>query len=322
MNRKVTVVGGAGNVGATVARGVADKQLADVVVIDIADQKAAGVALDMLEACPIYGSDARVMGTGDYADTANSENAIARKHEVLDLMFQHRESIRRIVDLTPQMVAGAEQETLSYRPTAFTINAPHFVFYVQDVVTKMCHKGLFELPDIDCEKAVSTAGLRITTSLDLNLQHTAEQTVEQTVAANEEQYGGHNGALVAIRPATGEILAMVGSVDYNNKAIDGQVNVATSERQPGSSFKPITYATAFKQGWSPGTVNAMAHLPSGDNPHAVPSPRRMAGDPSVLRRYTACPLPPPSLVSSNNTSVPSGERSRMSDQSSHPRLRC
>src|SRR5262249_41650418 len=73
MNRKVTVVGGAGNVGATVARGVAEKQLADVVVIDIADQKAAGVALDMLEACPIYGSDSRVLGTGDYADSANSE---------------------------------------------------------------------------------------------------------------------------------------------------------------------------------------------------------------------------------------------------------
>ena len=73
MNRKVTVVGGAGNVGATVARGVAEKQLADVVVIDIADQKAAGVALDILEACPVYGSDARVMGTGDYAESANSD---------------------------------------------------------------------------------------------------------------------------------------------------------------------------------------------------------------------------------------------------------
>src|SRR5438046_1572934 len=73
MNRKVTVVGGAGNVGATVARGIADKQLADVVVVDIADKKAAGVALDMLEACPIYGSDARVLGTGDYAETAGSE---------------------------------------------------------------------------------------------------------------------------------------------------------------------------------------------------------------------------------------------------------
>src|SRR6266550_734705 len=73
MNRKVTVVGGAGNVGATVARGVADKQLADVVVIDIADQKAAGIALDMLQACPVWGSDSRVMGSGDYADSANSD---------------------------------------------------------------------------------------------------------------------------------------------------------------------------------------------------------------------------------------------------------
>src|ERR671929_1846780 len=73
MNRKVTVVGGAGNVGATVARGVAERELADVVVIDIADQKAAGIALDMLEACPIYGSDARVLGTGDYAESANSD---------------------------------------------------------------------------------------------------------------------------------------------------------------------------------------------------------------------------------------------------------
>src|SRR5438552_12799706 len=73
MNRKVTVVGGAGNVGATVARGIADKQLADDVVIDIADKKAAGVALDMFEACPVWGSDARVIGTGDYAESANSE---------------------------------------------------------------------------------------------------------------------------------------------------------------------------------------------------------------------------------------------------------
>src|SRR5947208_1721631 len=73
MNRKVTVVGGAGNVGATVARGIAEKQLADVVVVDIANQKAAGVALDLLEACPIWGSDARVLGTGDYAESANSD---------------------------------------------------------------------------------------------------------------------------------------------------------------------------------------------------------------------------------------------------------
>jgi malate dehydrogenase len=73
MNRKISVVGGAGNVGSTVARCIADRELADVVIVDIADQKAAGVALDMLESCPITGSDSRVIGGADYSQTANSD---------------------------------------------------------------------------------------------------------------------------------------------------------------------------------------------------------------------------------------------------------
>src|SRR5258706_5259826 len=73
MNRKVTVVGGAGNVGATAARSIAEKELADVVIIDIADQKAAGVALDILETCPILGSDSLLVGGSDYAQSANSD---------------------------------------------------------------------------------------------------------------------------------------------------------------------------------------------------------------------------------------------------------
>ena len=73
MKRKVTVVGGAGNVGATVARAIAEKELADVVVIDIADQKAAGVALDMYETCPILGSDSRVIGGNDWGAAAGSD---------------------------------------------------------------------------------------------------------------------------------------------------------------------------------------------------------------------------------------------------------
>jgi malate dehydrogenase len=73
MNRKVTVVGGAGNVGATVARAIAVKELADVVIIDIAADKAAGIALDIYEACPIDGSDTRVVGTADYAASADSD---------------------------------------------------------------------------------------------------------------------------------------------------------------------------------------------------------------------------------------------------------
>src|SRR5579864_7600590 len=73
MNRKVTVVGGAGNVGATVARAIAVKELADVVIVDIAAEKAAGIALDIFQACPIDGSDARLLGTSDYAHSANSD---------------------------------------------------------------------------------------------------------------------------------------------------------------------------------------------------------------------------------------------------------
>ncbi len=73
MNRKVTVVGGAGNVGATVARSLAARELADVVVVDIAAEKAQGIALDIFQSCPIEGSDARLIGTGDYAATAGSD---------------------------------------------------------------------------------------------------------------------------------------------------------------------------------------------------------------------------------------------------------
>src|SRR4030095_4405784 len=73
MNRKVTVVGGAGNVGATVARCIADKELADVVVVYIAVVRAPGVPLDMLESCPIPGSDSRLIGGSDYSQTANSD---------------------------------------------------------------------------------------------------------------------------------------------------------------------------------------------------------------------------------------------------------
>ena len=73
MNRKVTVVGGAGNVGATVARSIANRELADVVIIDIADTKAQGIALDILQACPVEGSDTRVVGGSDYALSAGSD---------------------------------------------------------------------------------------------------------------------------------------------------------------------------------------------------------------------------------------------------------
>ena len=119
MNRKVTVVGGAGNVGATVARAVADKELADVVIIDIADQKARGIALDMYEACPIEQSDSRIIGAGaddaGWKETANSDvvvitSGVPRKpgmsrDDLLNVNFKIMQSVtEKIVKYAPDAI--------------------------------------------------------------------------------------------------------------------------------------------------------------------------------------------------------------------------
>src|SRR5213075_591150 len=108
MNRKVTVVGGAGNVGATVARAIAVKEVADVVIIDIAGEKAQGIALDIFEACPIDGSDTRLVGTTDYAATANSDvvvitSGVPRKpgmsrDDLLQVNYKIMQSVTEQVD--------------------------------------------------------------------------------------------------------------------------------------------------------------------------------------------------------------------------------
>src|SRR3979490_1199093 len=117
MNRKGAVVGGAGNVGATVARGVADKQLADVVVIDIADKKAAGLALDILEACPVYGSDARVMGSGDYADSANSDIVVVTSGGPRTPGMSRRD----LLDANYKIMQQVTEQVVKYSPNCIII---------------------------------------------------------------------------------------------------------------------------------------------------------------------------------------------------------
>lgn len=119
------------------------------------------------------------------------------------------------------------------------IQAPHFVFYVRELLAERYG-----------EKFVEQGGLRVTTSLDLELQEKVQTIVAQEVEKVKSLKVG-NGAAVVMDPATGEILAMVGSRDYFAKDYDGQVNVALSLRQPGSALKPFTYATAFKAGYTP-----------------------------------------------------------------------
>jgi len=121
------------------------------------------------------------------------------------------------------------------------LTAPHYALYVLDQIKQ-------EFNTSGDPYAIWRQGLTVYTTLDVDLQRYAESVAREQVAKLiAEGKNGHNAAVVAIKNDTGEILAMVGSLDYNNDEIDGQVNVATSDRQPGSSFKPFVYLTAIEQ---------------------------------------------------------------------------
>ncbi len=122
------------------------------------------------------------------------------------------------------------------------IDAPHFVFYVREQLEKMYG-----------EDVLRRGGLRIYTTLDYDMQGRAEDDVS-AYAEKLPGFGASNAAMVAIEPSSGEIKVMVGSVDYFDKENDGEVNVTTSLRQPGSSFKPIVYAAGFDKGYQPETL--------------------------------------------------------------------
>lgn len=145
--------------------------------------------------------------------------------------------------ITEDQMNAAKNEQVAFSKINTGIKAPHFVMYVQELLAQQYG-----------EKTLEEGGLKVVTTLDWNLQQIAEKAVADGVAKNEKTYKADNASLVAIDPKTGQILAMVGSRDYFDDAHDGQVNVALRERQPGSSFKPYVYATAFKEGMSPATM--------------------------------------------------------------------
>ncbi len=138
---------------------------------------------------------------------------------------------------------AAKQEKIEFKNSIGDIKAPHFVFYVKELLTEKYG-----------ERLVEEGGLKVYTTLDMTKQTAAEEAIANQAEINEEKWGANNAALVAIDPKTGEILAMVGSKDFFNKDIDGQVNVALRPRQPGSSFKPIVYTAAWEKGYYPETL--------------------------------------------------------------------
>lgn len=165
----------------------------------------------------------------------------ARKNTVLSLMRQQGY-------INTEQQKQAQAEVINFAEITNGIKAPHFVLWVEDYLANKYG-----------EKTLEEGGLQVYTTLDIRLQQIAEKAVLDNVAKESKKYNVGNAALVAIDPKTGQILAMVGSKDYfgkpepagcvpgKNCTFEPNVNVALSQRQPGSSFKPYVYGTAFKK---------------------------------------------------------------------------
>ncbi|MGW8319169.1 MAG: PBP1A family penicillin-binding protein [Candidatus Promineifilaceae bacterium] len=185
------------------------------------------------------------------------EAALARQREVLGLMVGSGY-------ITPAEAQAAIEESApvvrNLKPPDVTIRHPHFTFTV--------------LQQLEAEigaQAIYRGGLRIYTTLD----PAAQRLAEETIAAARDSInaaGANNAALVTVQPQTGEILALVGSLDFNDENIDGQVNLALSPRSTGSAIKPMVYLTAMEQGWTPATLlwDVQTEFSDGANPPYVP----------------------------------------------------
>jgi penicillin-binding protein 1C len=151
-----------------------------------------------------------------------------------------------------------KQTTFTLSPNR--IKDPHWVTYIRSLLEAQYDP-----------QTLYRSGFTVYTTLDQNLQDLAESIVQDQIKALADKKVS-DGALVAVRPETGEILAMVGSADFYNDQISGQVNMAISPRQPGSSIKPLTYAAAFEKGWTPSTV--IWDVPSDFPPSGDPNDTR------------------------------------------------
>ena len=144
--------------------------------------------------------------------------------------------LKRMIEdgyITSEEAEKAKSEELKFAESK-PLQAPHFALWIKE-----------QLAEKYGEKVVEQGGLRVTTTLDLELQEFAQETVATEVAKLKKQKVG-NGAVIVTRPKTGEILAMVGSKDYFAEDEDGKVNVTLAKRQPGSSIKPLNYALALR----------------------------------------------------------------------------
>jgi malate dehydrogenase len=187
MRRKVTVVGGAGNVGATVARAIADKELADVVIIDIADQKARGVALDIYEACPIEQSDSRILGAG--ADEAGWKETAGSDVVVITSGVPRKPGMSRddLLQTNYKIMQSVTEQVVKHSPN--TIIVP-----VANPLDAMC-QAVYRLSRFPRERVIGMAGVldsaRMRTFIAMELNVSVENVHAFVL-------GGHGDTMVPL----------------------------------------------------------------------------------------------------------------------------
>ena len=189
-----------------------------------------------------------------YSPYGNNVSAlIERKNALLERMAT-------LNFITTDEHEEAANEEVEFRPRITDIQAPHFVVMVTEYLENKYGRD-----------AVESGGLKVVTTLDAELQTAAEETVGKYAEINKEKYKASNAALVAIDPKTGEILSLVGSANYFDIENEGNFNVATAKRQPGSAFKPFAYAVAFQKGYPDFTVlfDAKTEFSPNCSPDAV-----------------------------------------------------
>lgn len=201
--------------------------------IEASSQSYFGVAAKDLSLAQAATLAAMIQAPSKYMN--NLDQLKVRRDYTLDLLVENKHVTKELAD------AAKKEEIKLSKNNGLTV-APHFVLYVKELLSEKYG-----------EKMVDAGGLNVITTLDYDMQKIAEEEVKNGAEKNEKKYNANNAALVAMDPKTGQILAMVGSRDFNNDKIDGQVNVALSKRQPGSSFKPIVYVTGFSKGLTPDT---------------------------------------------------------------------
>ena len=180
--------------------------------------------------------------------------------------------------ITQDEYASSSKEIVTFLPQEqYGIKAPHFVEFIKQY-----------LVDKYGENAVQENGYKVITTIDYNLQSQMEKIVKDYALNNLKNFNASNTAAVAIDPKTGQILAMIGSRDYFDKEIEGNFNVTLAHRQPGSTFKPFVYATAFEKGYTPDTVlfDTPTEFQSTCNPDGTPK-----NPYEVVSSSSACYMP-------------------------------